>query len=273
MLKEKPLRRVLIFSLLLAVAMPLLNTLYIVPRCGQLIVDTVEKESEKVCRHIGRDVISEGNWRDWLSQGMVPDFIVDELDLMANELSLVKIKFFLADGTIVYSTDVAEIGKKNRHDYFHNIVAHGKSHSKLVRQQTSSLEGQNYDVDIAEVYVPIMRDDKFSGAFELYHDVTESVAQIKSLAIQALLVPGLIAVVFFVMVLKTLRNLQSSMVEHKQTENDLIQALDAAWKLTEELEVKNAELQTVNRVVEQAHAELQSTQSQMLRKNTGNGTT
>lgn len=273
MLKQKPLRRILIFSLLLAVAMPLLNILYIVPRCERIIIDAVENESEKVCRHIGRDVITVEDWRDWISQGMVPDYIADELNLLSNELSLIKIKFFLADGTTVYSTDVADIGKKNRHEYFHNVVAHGKSYSKLVRQRTGSLEGQTFKVDVAETYVPIMRDNQFAGAFELYHDATKSVAQIKSLAVQASLIPGLVAVVLFIMVLKTLRNLQCSMAEHKQTETDLIEALDSAWKLTEELEVKNAELQTVNRVVEQAHAELQSAQPQTLHNRTGSGST
>jgi len=266
MLKEKHLRWVLFITLLIAVAMPLLNTLYIAPRFSAMMIRNVEIESKKVCSHIGREIVTDEDWRDWISQGIIPDFIVEELDGITNDLGLIKIKFFQPDGTIIYSTDIADIGKINRHEYFHAIVAKGRGYSKLVRKQTNSLEGQTYDIDVAETYVPIMRDGHFAGAFELYHDVTGQTAQLNSLTVQSSLVPAVVAALFVLMVMKTLHNLKVSMNEQRQAEADLTEALDAAWQLTESLEEKNNELQIINRVVEQAHVELQAAQSQMLHR-------
>jgi len=258
MLKEKHLRWILFITLLLAVAMPLLNTLYIAPRFSAMMIQNVEIESKKVCSHIGREIVTDEDWRDWLSQGIIPDYIVEELDGITSDLGLIKIKFFQPDGTIIYSTDIADIGKINRHEYFHAIVAKGRGYSKLVRKQTNSLEEQTYDIDVAETYVPIMRDGHFAGAFELYHDVTGQTAQLNSLTVQSSLVPAVVAALFVLMVMKTLHNLKVSMIEQRQAEADLTEALDAAWQLTESLEEKNNELQIINRVVEQAHVELQT---------------
>jgi signal transduction histidine kinase len=266
MLKEKHLRWILIITLLIAVALPLLNTLYIAPRFSAMMIQNVEIESKKVCSHIGREIVTDEYWRDWISQGLIPDFIAEDLDGITSDLGLIKIKFFQPDGTIIYSTDVAEIGKINRHEYFHSIVAKGKGYSKLVRKQTNSLEGQTYDIDVAETYVPVMRDGQFAGAFEFYHDVTGQIAQLNSLTMQASLVPAVVAALFVLMVVKTLQNLKVSMIEHRQAEADLTETLDAAWQLTESLEEKNNELQTINRVVEQAHIELQTTPLQMLHR-------
>lgn len=266
MLKDRSLKWILLFSLLIAIATPLLNSFYVAPQFTGMVIATVERDASSLCAHIGREVISDEYWQDWVSKGMMPDFLVTTLTNAATDLGLIKIKFFLADGTTIYSSDISDVGKVNRHEYFHAIVAKGKTYSKLVKHQTASLEGDQYRQDVAETYVPIMREGSFSGAFELYYDVTAEVARIRKLALQVSIIPAVFAALFFLLVLRTLINLQRSIDDRYLAEQDLVEALDAAWQLTETLEEKNHELLTVNREVEAAHSSLQAAQSQMLQK-------
>ena len=89
------------------------------------------------------------------------------------EFEIVKIKLFDSAGIVIYSSESKEIGEVNRHDYFKEQVANGKVFSKIVEKNQSSMEGKVVGVSVAEVYVPILNNDKFHGAFEIYYDITK----------------------------------------------------------------------------------------------------
>jgi PAS domain S-box-containing protein/putative nucleotidyltransferase with HDIG domain len=75
-------------------------------------------------------------------------------------------------GEVIYSTTPEDIGTVNRNSYFHEIVAAGNEFTKVVQKESASLEGQTFFVDVVETYVPVMKNGKFSGAFEIYYDVS-----------------------------------------------------------------------------------------------------
>ena len=106
----------------------------------------------------------------------------NSLATMAKDLNLYKIRFYNAQGIIVYSTVAAEIGGQNTDAYFQQFLAKGKSISKLTRKNDSSMEGNMLLRDVVETYVPIMGDQKVIGAVELYADVTASYLSIERLA-------------------------------------------------------------------------------------------
>lgn len=108
------------------------------------------------------------------SEGLVlPDDIGQYLQVLMNNFGLVKIKIFDYSGAILYSSEVTEIGELNTHDYFHETVAKGHVFSKIVQENQVSMEGTPISVSVAEVYVPIISNANFYGAFEIYYDITE----------------------------------------------------------------------------------------------------
>ena len=43
----------------------------------------------------------------------------------------------------------------------------------------ASLEGRTVKSDVVEMYVPLMRDNRFEGAFEIYYDITDKREELK----------------------------------------------------------------------------------------------
>lgn len=100
---------------------------------------------------------------------------------MKEDLNLDKIRFFDDNGKILYSSDKKEIGNINKKDYYHNIVAKGNVYYKIVAKGKNTLDGIEYDADVAEVYIPIMKNGKFIYAFEVYYDITSKIAVLNQL--------------------------------------------------------------------------------------------
>ena len=87
-------------------------------------------------------------------------------------LAIQKLKIFSSSGEILFSTDKKEIGQVNRKDYFIRVVAKGKPYTKTVRKNSETAEGIISKIDVVESYVPIMRQKKFAGAFEIYYNIS-----------------------------------------------------------------------------------------------------
>lgn len=95
------------------------------------------------------------------------------LDAVRKLLDVHKIKIFNHDGRVLYSSDSTEVGKVNTNRYFREIVAQGRTHVHLASSAVPTLDGERHDRHVVEVYVPIMGEGGFEGAFEIYYDITE----------------------------------------------------------------------------------------------------
>ncbi len=89
------------------------------------------------------------------------------------DFGLMKLKIFSKSGEIIFSTDSKDVGVVNKEKYFHNIIAKGKTYTKVVEKDTKSLEHHVVKEDVVETYVPIIKNDTFVGAFEIYYNITE----------------------------------------------------------------------------------------------------
>ena len=103
------------------------------------------------------------------------------MDRILKDFNIMKIKLFDKDGVIIHSTKAEEIGTKNKNEYFYNIVQKGELFYKIVPSGFKSLEGEEQIHDVAEIYIPIMLDDVFLGASEIYYDITEKRASLDAL--------------------------------------------------------------------------------------------
>jgi membrane protein insertase Oxa1/YidC/SpoIIIJ len=55
-----------------------------------------------------------------------------------------------------------------------DIVAKGKSFTKVVPKDEKTMEEEIVTKDVVETYVPLIRNQQFVGAFEIYYDITYS---------------------------------------------------------------------------------------------------
>jgi len=173
----------LIIALALAVAMgsalPIYNALVSHPAMVKLLQHNTTQNAIKAANHIVEGFLPLQ--ADTLSQQLSSDQQDAILQLKKN-YGLTRVKVFAPSGQIIFSTRSQDIGELNQKDYFHNKVARGETVDKLVNKKQQSMEGVAVDQDVAEVYIPVMLEKKFVGAFEFYFDVTEEKSAIDALA-------------------------------------------------------------------------------------------
>ena len=116
-------------------------------------------------------------------------------------LEVLKVKVFLLDGTVAYSTDVSQIGVSlSARDHFVSAKQGTVSSVLLHRDVFQGIYGESVDRDLVASYVPILFDQEIVGVLELYSDVTPTLARIGDATLQlvALLV-GLFGLLFLVL--------------------------------------------------------------------------
>lgn len=255
-----------LICLLVGIGIPVINLLYVYPHFVRNTVTQVEQDSRKISRLLTRVLLSEDNWQDWLKRGMVPDYLAEEFRRVVGDIDLMKLKLFLDDGQTIYSTDIEDVGKRNTHDYFHRDVASGKTFAKLVRRDERSLEEQRFARDVVEVYVPIMRDGRFAGAFEFYINVSERMAALHALLIRLSVLPTVILLLAMGFLLWQTRRIDGYIQQKVQAEAHLEQALDESWRMVEEMGENQRQLAEQAEKLEKLNRQLKAAQSQMLQQ-------
>lgn len=135
-------------------------------------------------------------------------------------LGVLRIKIFDRAGRVTWSNDGGDTGRVNENPYFREVVATGRMYSHIVTRDDLSLEGERYTRDVVETYVPIMDRGLFTGAFEIYYDITEWRAgldqrlRMMNLGVAILLI--LLLAVFFVIVMRSYRMALRNEREHSR---------------------------------------------------------
>ncbi len=216
--KIRPLRKIFIVSLIIAIALPAAVTLYIYPLFTAQLIANTEDEAIRAAKHFMLMTIPDQNE---LSTAFLTDELLKTIQKITADFELMKLKIFLKSGETIYSTSSKDIGTINKNSYFHEIVAQGKAYTKVVKKNTTSLEGQTVTADVVETYVPIMRNNSFVGAFEIYYDITartDSLNQLLSTSTIALVV---LATTLMLAIIITLIPAANSIIERAQAEQAL----------------------------------------------------
>ncbi len=151
-----------------AVVLGLFWFAYAFPRHQHSHIDQIEFKALQVARLFEAIV-----GRDAMITGVMPTASARLLEQGREKAGMHKIRVFDSAGVIMHSSDPAEIGTVNRHAYFWDDVASGNLYSKLVTTDQASLEKDQFAGDVIETYVPVMADDLFIGAFEVYLDAAK----------------------------------------------------------------------------------------------------
>lgn len=205
--------------LLVGIGLPVFQSQYIYPSFVKQLLENTENEAVRTARHMMRTVLKDS------SDGKiyVSDKIKTFLENSRKDYNLWKIKIFSNSGETIYSTSKEDIGWINKKLYFHDIVAKGKPYSKVAKKNTKSLEGQVIINDIVEVYVPMMNQSEFIGAFELYYNITVQKESMDKLISRYNYILYTLAFIIIIVVLFTMVGFRKSMKERQHFENALFE--------------------------------------------------
>ncbi len=209
---------ILIASLLISIILPVYATISVAPEINNQLLSSIENDASRTTLFFKSSFFTDDRITE---KYHISDELSKSLDLVTKSFQIKKIKLFSRAGIVVYSSDPKEVGEINKNRYFHNIVMKGGKYSKLAKKNEQTLEGVPTSIDIAEIYVPIMNNSKFSGAFEIYYDITQQKQELNSVLKRFSFLILLFSFTFPLFVIAMLMN----------TSNDMILKHDAAKKL------------------------------------------
>ena len=220
------LRNLLLLTLFSVALVPLYGLFVSHPQYEQLLVRITEDEAARVARHLSQMLHEEGMdiVQDRLPQGFVAD-----IQNIKSDFKLEKFKVFSRDGVVVYSTDAQDIGKRNEHAYFKEVVAQGRVFTKVVHKETRTAENQIATADVVETYQPILIQDRFLGAFELYYDISDRLSHMDGLLYSTLAqMIGMVLLLGCAMAMVLLRAAQA--VEERDQAQQSLRASEARFR-------------------------------------------
>jgi signal transduction histidine kinase len=223
-LKIPFLRNILLVSLVIVIVLPLYDILFIYPAFNKLLTDDKRDDAIQIARHLSSILVSKERelTKDMLQTHLSEE--VEQLRKVRDDFDLIKLKFFSKSGEIIFSSDPKDIGTINNKRYFHEIVAKGKVYAEVIHKDSESLEGQKMPADVVETYVPLMKHTQFSGAFEIYYDITAKKAELDSLLSRSSMVLfGLAFALLFVISITLLRE-KKTITERKNIQARLQEA-------------------------------------------------
>jgi diguanylate cyclase (GGDEF)-like protein len=106
--------------------------------------------------------------------------LLEKLDQLRAEMGIFKVKFYNAQGVVVFSSDPHDIGQVNDNELFIEQVMKGKTTSELEQATMHDEQGLEITHEVIESYYPYMDGHRFLGAFEIYFDVTQKHQQLLS---------------------------------------------------------------------------------------------
>ncbi len=174
------LKSILIVSIVAVLIYPVYIFLFLYPYFHKILIKEKEINAQQIVNYIVEDTDLTtavlNKWAEYLTLEQL-----EEIKKIQTKFGLHKIRVFSSRSTIIYSTDKNEIDLKNEKSYFQEIVKKGKIYSKYVKNDNRTAEGSIIKTDVVEVYVPIMIDGIFSGAVEVYYDISFSINQYNKL--------------------------------------------------------------------------------------------
>ncbi|GAB4271446.1 MAG: hypothetical protein Kow0080_16870 [Candidatus Promineifilaceae bacterium] len=188
-LRTKSIRYLLIVALLVIIIFPLVNILFIFP---QFTIAEAERDAHHLAEHINVDFFSDV---EELTPAVITGDLSQRIQTHMADFKLADFKIFGPAGEILYANNQAEIGTTTSNNNFYTYVAQGEIFSKLVRRNSETVDGVIFQQDVVEIYVPIMRNGRFLGAYEIYYDITtilDQLAEVNRRGIIALILIGII---------------------------------------------------------------------------------
>lgn len=212
-----------------------------IPAYTDLIIRNMEDEARRTASYLS-DRLLPGN--PILNEGAITHDLTADIQLAETNLGIAKLKIFSSSGETLYSTEQDDIGKTNKNKYFHEVVAKGNIYSKLVKKGSETADGEGISIDVVEIYIPLMKDSIFGGAFEIYYDISDRKKAMDYLSTQSLTIMLIIVFGLFAGIILSLYRASRSGLANDKATFELSKARD---KLEGEVAERTSELRLANR--------------------------
>ncbi len=212
-------------SIVMTVTMLLLYPFFLYPEFTKEIVLEAQKDSQRVATYF----IQEYYPAISSSVKLVPSDLEASIQRDIDIFNLWKIRFFNPDGEILYSSEKAEIGNMNKNPYFVELVAKGQIFANLVKMEGNTEDGMPPPYDVVETYIPIMVENTFNGAFEVYVNVTEQMQRLKALFWRSYIIFSLVICILLILIVVFSLRMDKAA---KERENIILELQDALAEVT-----------------------------------------
>lgn len=187
--KTKLYFNLMIFVISILIIITLIVQLNLLPNLKNIAFDNILKEAKKVSYYMS-DLV------DYNNENI--NTIDKKLEVLLNDFNIEKVHYFNNNGKVIYSTIKSKIGTFNKHDYFNNIIAKGEVYYSINLKGSKSLEDNNVKNSVIEIYIPIMKNDTFVGAFEIYYNIDDLVKEFDNYSNLILKINILVIVISFI---------------------------------------------------------------------------
>lgn len=218
MFKIKYLRNILLVTLVIVIALPIYNLLFVYPSFSKLLMEDAEDEALRIASHWITMLNPE---KIEMNAASLPDDLLMKTQKLEKDFQLKSMKVFAPSGEILYSSDQKDIGIKNSSKIFYEIVAKGHTHAQFIKKNEKIHEGLNLDADIVEIYMPLMNGSKFLGAFEIHYDISKSKENLDKLVLHASVFQFSTALGLFLVVLIVLIKAKDTIFKREASETSL----------------------------------------------------
>ncbi len=248
-LKLSYLRNILIVAVIIATLLAVGDILFIYPSFSNLLTKNKEDEATRMAAHLKSYIIPD---QTELSSDLLSPELFHEIQDHSKHFKLMRLKIFSKSGETLYSTDPKDIGKINKNRYFFDIVAKGNTYAQVVKKGTKSLEGQKFQVHVVETYIPIMTNDAFRGAFEIYYNITDAKNRLDKLLFTSSAMSFILAISLLIGIIQALIKVGINVTQREEAEEELTKHRDHLEDLVTE---RTIELSSANKNLKQEIAE------------------
>jgi diguanylate cyclase (GGDEF)-like protein len=169
---------IVIVSIITIVLFPLFTILHQYPNITRLLEQLTLNEAAGVAKYLSIFIFTEDRL---LEEGTLSEETIDQLRQIEKDAHFIRIVIYSPSGKILYSSEPGEIGKVNQDPYFHRLTADPKIIVKEVERGGRSLENRYMSADVVEAYVPIVREGRLTGVFEIYYNISPEKQRLRSL--------------------------------------------------------------------------------------------
>ena len=221
-------RFVLFVSIIAICLFPLYTVTVLSPSFAELLIEDKKADALHLALFFSSSLVSETSE---LKKGALPERFLGWVNSFSQHARYSKLKIFLPTGEIIYSTEPADIGITNNREYFHDIKTNGMLRAEVIPRNSASLENEVMTADVVETYVPIMKDDRLIGIFEIYYNISAERRKLDALIYRSYGILFAIAIGLLVSVIVTYRKARKNIEERDHAE-EMLRLLSLTDELT-----------------------------------------
>jgi len=235
---------ILLVSLVAVLSLPIYVIYFLTPAFTEFLIDDIESR----LTHVAERMAESLRYENTITASSITPHFIQELNSISNIIALPKVKVFAVDGTIIYCTDPADIGKKTNKSFFPEIVDSGHPRTFIaIKEMPSGSDTKNLH-KVIETYVPIINPDNFNvvGVFEIYYDITSTIKALDKLTYRAYVVLVSTVMILLIAVLVSISKARLNMRKREFAEQEIRRQKELLEQQHHELEQLHEEARNLS---------------------------